>query len=631
MLKSTNSRALVVFVHDIIMTALSFGISAYLRLGEEFFIAQNDRVFAGVLTLVVSSAVIYWRVGLYKGVWRYASVQDLVAIAKAVSLTLLVFILVMFVWTRLETLPRSLPFINWLVLMAMLGGPRLAYRIFRDRRFDLKDAPGGKRRIPVLLVGAGDGAELFIRGLKRDQGSEYRVIGIVAETPRRVGQQIHGIPVLDTLDHLPEALERLSNKQDRPQRLILTKDTFDGALVRRLFDQAGELGMSLARVPDITELASGDLDKIKIRPINVEDLLGRPQTTLDRSAMKEMVSNRRVLVTGAGGSIGSELVRQLIAFGPSKIGLLDNSEYALYQIDHEIAESAPQLPRQPVISDVRNASRIEQVFASFKPELVFHAAALKHVPLVEENCCEGVLTNTVGTRIVADACVRNRVQTMVQISTDKAINPSNVMGASKRVAEQYCQALDVHRGEGGYTNFVTVRFGNVLGSTGSVVPLFQKQLENGGPLTVTHPDMTRYFMTVREAVGLVLLAAAKARPGANQDGKIFVLDMGEPVRILDLAEQMIRLAGFTPGENMEIKITGCRPGEKLFEEIFHGGEALVESGVDGIFLAAPRIIAIKQLSDLIEKLAEKCVEGDEERVRMILSELVPEATLNGSS
>lgn len=610
------------------MTALSYGVTVYLRLGDDFAYALNEHFFAGALTLVASSVVIYWRIGLYKGVWRYASVQDLMAIAKAVSLAMLVFVLVMFVWTRLETLPRSLPFINWFVLMAMLGGPRLAYRIFRDRSIDFHDAPGGKRRIPVLLAGAGDGAELFIRSLKRSGKSEYRIIGIVSETPRRVGQQIHGIPVLDTLDHLPQAIARLSGKQDKPQRLILTKDTFDGALVRRLFDQAGELGISLAHMPDVTELTSGDPDKIKVRSIDVEDLLGRPQTTLDKSVMKEMVSGKRVLVTGAGGSIGSELVRQIATFMPSTIGLLDNSEFALYTIDQEVANTSPELSRLPIIADVRNGARIDQIFTNFSPELVFHAAALKHVPLVEENCCEGVLTNILGTRVIADACVHHKVLTMVQISTDKAINPTNVMGASKRIAEMYCQALDIRRDEHKTTNFITVRFGNVLGSTGSVVPLFQRQLENGGPLTVTHPDMTRYFMTIREAVGLVLLAAAKAKPEGNQDGKIFVLDMGEPVRIMDLAEQMIRLAGFVPGEGVEIKITGCRPGEKLFEEIFYDGEALVESGIEGIFLAEPRVLPARELAGTIDKLEQSCIVGNEAQVRELIGELVPEASLS---
>ncbi|MBT7506470.1 MAG: polysaccharide biosynthesis protein, partial [Rhodospirillales bacterium] len=316
---------------------------------------------------------------------------------------------------------------------------------------------------------------------------------------------------------------------------------------------------------------------------------------------------------------------------PAKIGLLDSSEFALYQIDREVTETHPELQRFTVIADVRDTVRVEQTFSEFDPELVFHAAALKHVPLVEDNCCEGVTTNVFGTVNVADACVRHGVETMVQISTDKAINPTNVMGATKRVAEEYCQALDMgqDQGESGTTKFVTVRFGNVLGSTGSVVPLFQSQLRRGGPLTVTHPDMTRYFMTIREAVELVLLASAMAMPASEQHGKIFVLDMGEPVRIIDLAEQMIRLAGFEPGNGMDIEITGCRPGEKLFEEVFHGSEQIVQTDTEGLLLAAPRAASVEDIRVALGELAILCEQNDKLAVRHKLSILVPEAELEG--
>lgn len=627
LLKRTNMRGFIACAHDICMTALSFGVSIYLRLGDDIQWFPLDRLLIGCGTLTIIGAVIYWYAGLYQGVWRYASIPDLTAIAKAVTLTLLIFLLAAFVWTRLDALPRSLPFINWLVLMAFLGGPRLVYRIVRDRRFDLRRLSNGKRRISILLAGADDGAELFIRSLAQSGNADYRVAGIITESPRRVGQRIHGVSVLGTLDQLSSVIGKLKQSGDKPQRLILTKDSFDGAVVRSLFDQANRLGVRLARVPNVTEFRSGDPDEIDIRPIDVEDLLGRPQTTLDRSSMQMLIAGRRVLVTGAGGSIGSELVRQIATFGPSQMGLLDSSEYALYQIDREVAEGAGILSRLPIIADVRDDTRVEQVFTRFKPELVFHAAALKHVPLVEENCCEGISTNIFGTVNVANACVRHGVSTMVQISTDKAINPTNIMGATKRVAEQYCQALDLDRGKKDGTNFVTVRFGNVLGSTGSVVPLFQKQLQNGGPLTVTHPDMIRYFMTIREAVELVLLASAQANSDAKEDGTIYVLDMGEPVRIIDLAEQMIRLAGFEPGNGMDIEITGCRPGEKLFEEVFHGSEEIVQTDIDGLLLAAPRASSLEGLIKDLGALRAVCDENNEQAARKTLSTLVPEAEL----
>lgn len=625
--RNTNPRGLIAYTHDIIMTAISFVASIYLRLGESGFLYFEDQLFIGVLTLTVIGSVVYWRMDLYRGIWRYASVRDLTAIAKAVSLVLLLFLLVMFVWVRLESLPRSLPFINWLVLMALLGGPRLAYRIARDRSLDFKDTPGGRRRIPVMLVGAGDGAELFIRSISRGGAAEYRIVGILSEKAQRVGQQIHGVPVVDTVSRLNEAISAFSNQDDRPQRLVLTKDNFDGAVVRRLLEQCTSLGIRLGRMPRVTDFRSGDSEKIEVRPVDVEDLLGRPQTSLDKSSMQQFIAGKRVLVTGAGGSIGNELVRQIIAFGPKEIALLDSSEFGLYKIDREVLELAPDLPRHSIIADVRSAERIEQVFSDLSPTIVFHAAALKHVPLVEENCCEGIETNVLGTVNIANACLRYGVGTMVQISTDKAINPTNVMGATKRIAEQYCQALDLNRQDKSDTNFVTVRFGNVLGSTGSVVPLFQKQLEAGGPLTVTHPDMTRFFMTVREAVELVILASAKAEPGASQDGKIFVLDMGEPVKIMDLAEQMIRLAGFEPGNDIGIEVTGCRPGEKLFEEIFHDSEESMQTNIDGLFLAAPRTTSLKEMQQNIADLRQACENNDVVAGRQLLGKLVPEASL----
>jgi O-antigen biosynthesis protein WbqV len=330
-----------------------------------------------------------------------------------------------------------------------------------------------------------------------------------------------------------------------------------------------------------------------------------------------------VLVTGAGGTIGGELVRQVAAFGPARLALLDNGEYALYAIDLEMTERFPDVPRHSIIGDVRDRERLARILAEARPDIVFHAAALKHVPICEANPFEGVLTNAVGTRNVAEACRAAGVATMVQISTDKVVNPTNVMGASKRIAEAYCQALDILGRERSGTRFVTVRFGNVLGSTGSVVPLFQRQLAAGGPLTVTHPEMTRYFMTVREAVELVLQATVLGRR-ADQPGRIYVLDMGEPVRILDLARQMIRLAGLRPGVDVEIAFTGLRPGEKLFEEIFHGAEPLLPTECKGLLLAAPRTADAASLGRAIDELEAICRREDEAALADALRRLVPE-------
>ena len=617
-------RGYIAFAHDIVMAAVSFVVSLYLRLGDALFYYSPDLLIQGTIVFTAVSAAVFLFMGLYRGVWRYASVEDLMAITRTVTLTILVFLVAMFFWTRLEFLPRSLLIINWFVMMALLGGPRFLYRMLKDRSVSLKLDGTGRRRIPVLLAGAGDGAELFIRALSRPRDANYRVVGIVSERPTRVGRQIHGIEVMGTVDDLEAVTGQLAAAGTRPQRVILTTDDMDGARVRRLLDISDELGMTLARIPRLTDFKSGVGDKLEIKPIDVEDLLGRPQTALDRTAMQGLIEGRRVLITGAGGSIGSELVRQISDFAPAAIVLLDHSEFHLYSIDMELAGRHPELPREPVIADVRDRARLERVFAEGRPELVFHAAALKHVPMVEANICEGVMTNVIGSVNVAEACLAAGVRTLVMISTDKAVNPTNVMGATKRIAERYCQALDIRRGNADGTRFVTVRFGNVLGSTGSVVPLFQRQLAAGGPLTVTHPDMKRFFMTIREAVELVLQASALGSRGRQQEGKIFVLDMGEPVRILDLARQMIRLAGLRPEDDIAIQITGSRPGEKLGEEMFHGGENLVPTECADILLAAPRTADIEELRGAVAELAGACSAADTAQVMDLIRRLVPE-------
>ena len=614
-----SSRGLIAYGHDIVMSGVAFWLALYLRLGDDMPSYVDDRMIQAGVLFTLTCAVVFWFSSLYRGVWRYASIKDLLAITRAVTAAVLLFLLVMFLWTRLTPLPRSLLPITWFVLMALLGGPRFCYRLIKDRRFDLSPESGGNNRIAVLLAGAGDGAELFIRALRQTPDTSYRAVGIVSETPGRVGRQIHGVDIIGTIDDIPGAVKKLRQSGIRPQRLILTKDDMDGARVRSLLAQADEQGMTLARIPRVTDFKSGIADKAEVKPVAVEDLLGRPQTTLDRDAMASLIEGRRVLVTGAGGSIGSELVRQVCAFGPAEIGLLDNSEHALYTIDREALEGWPDVPRYSVIADVRDRNRISRIFAHFRPDLVFHAAALKHVPLVEENIVEGTTTNVAGTVNIADACVESGVSAMVLISTDKAVNPTSIMGTTKRVAESYCQALDLKRdGEG--TRFVTVRFGNVLGSTGSVVPLFQRQLAQGGPLTVTHPDMTRYFMTVREAVELVIQASALGSP----KGKIFVLDMGEPIRIMDLAEQMIRLAGLRPGKDIKIDIIGTRPGEKLFEEIFHGAEPSVPTENPSILLATPRPGNLSDLKPALEELASACREDATDNIRSTIKGLIPE-------
>ncbi len=615
-----TTRGMIAFLHDLFMAALSFNIALYLRLGNEMF-ERMDLVAIGSPLIAALAAVVFYFMGLYRGIWRYASMRDLIAITKSTTLLILIFSLLMFFATRLEDYPRSAPLINWFVLMASLGGPRFLYRLIKDRRFDFAHLAKTGKTIPSLLIGAGDGAELFLRAAERNPDMPYLPIGIVAEKKSRLGLDMHGVPVLGLIDNLTDIIQELESEGNKPQRLILSKDDWPGERVRELYDLSEKIGIPLSRLPKLTDLQSGQGDQVTVRPIDVEDLLGRPQKALDKSLVKQLVEGKKVLVTGAGGSIGSELVRQISSFGPKELFLIEASEYALYSIDMEVSRNFPALKKQALICNIREQNRLDLVFGETKPELVFHAAALKHVPLVEDNPLEGILTNAIGTRNVADACQKHGVQAMVQISTDKAVNPTNIMGATKRIAEMYAQALDLKKSG---CRYITVRFGNVLGSTGSVVPLFQKQLNAGGPLTVTHQDMIRYFMTVREAVELVLQSSVLAQQDQELDGKICVLDMGEPVKILHLAEQMIRLSGFVPYKDIEIEITGLRPGEKLFEEIFHGDEPPSPSSLEGVLIATPRSKDADELAAQLSELEELCRQDQQSAALAQVKTLVPE-------
>ncbi len=434
---------------------------------------------------------------------------------------------------------------------------------------------------------------------------------------------MHNLPILGTAAQAPDILAQLSPP---PSLLVITEPEFLGAPLASLIAAAEAVAIPVRRAPRPTVLTAAE--RIELRPVAIEDLLNRPQIRLDLPGMARLVAGRCVLVTGAGGSIGSELARQLAALAPAMLVLVDQSEYALWQIDVELGELYPEVVRRPVIADIRDAARIEAVFAEAAPALVFHAAALKHVPMVEANPLEGLLTNAAGTRIVADAAAACGAAAMVLISTDKAVNPSSLMGASKRVAEMYCQAIDIAARQSGHgLRCVTVRFGNVLGSTGSVVPLFRRQLERGGPLTVTHPDMQRYFMTVREAVSLVLQACvAGMEDEVTPEGGIFVLDMGAPVRIVDLARQMIRLAGLRPEQDVAIVYTGLRPGEKLFEELFHGREPPVATAHPGLLMAAPRTSDAAVVGAAIEAMAGYCRAGAVGAAVAEVAGLVPELT-----
>ena len=635
-----NRRIATVALHDIFMAALSFEISVLVRYYTYGAPQSPGFLWPATVVFTVVCFIAFWRAGLYRGIWYYASFNDLVAIVKAVTLSILVFLAIMFVATRLQDFPRTALLINWPLLIFLLAGPRFLYRALKDGNWRAAFERNAETRIPVLLVGAGDAAEMFIRDQSRGRNANYRVVGIVDDKPNRIGRDIRGVRVMAAIDGLDQVIENLDNKGLRPQRLIIASERIDGTVVRELLDKADAAGLTLARVPRLTDFKQGgsesgtsprliDADG-QLQAIDIADLLGRPRKVLDREAMAALIAGKRVLVTGAGGTIGSELVRQVAGFDPAHVTLLDNGEFNLYRIDMEMAETQPDLSRDAVLGDVRDTARLGQVFEAEKPDIVFHAAAFKHVPLNERNPNEAALTNCIGTWNVAEACRASKVGTMVQISTDKAVNPTNVMGATKRIAEMVCQSLNLARSAETDTRFVTVRFGNVLGSTGSVVPLFQRQLAAGGPLTVTHPDITRYFMTTGEAVELVLQASAipenetASDHGHQARGEVFVLDMGEPVRIQDLARQMIRLSGLQPDQDVAIEFSGLRPGEKLYEELFHDSEQLVQTGHEGIMLAAPRTIDQAELKALLNQLTDAATARNTDQSLQLIKTLVPE-------
>jgi FlaA1/EpsC-like NDP-sugar epimerase len=621
--KLRNPKAAVAFAHDAMVAAMSVGAALYLRLGDSMFALAPDVVATMAVAFVAVAAVTFSLFGMYRGIWRYASIDDLLNITKAVTAAIVVFLILMFMLHRLDEIPRSVPLIQWCLLIVALGGSRFAYRLLRDHPALRR---GGDGAVPVLLLGAGNAAEQFIRASRSDPHAPYRVVGMLDDAAELQKRQIHGTAVLGRLADLPAAVARLAKQGICLQRLILTDPALmDEASKRRVLEQATELGLRVARLPRLTQLQdAGEDQRIRPQPVTLEDLLGRAQFAHDRATVDRLIGGRRVLITGAGGTIGSELARQIAALGPSRLILLDNSEFNLYAIDLELRERHAGAPFHPVLCNVRDRERVMAIFAEERPELVFHAAALKHVPMVELHPGEGVLTNVIGTRNVADAAADYGALAMVQVSTDKAVKPTSVMGATKRLAEFYCQSLDLaSNGAQAGARFMTVRFGNVLGSSGSVLPLFQRQLERGGPLTVTHPEIERYFMTVQEAVALILQASAHGLEEATARGQIFVLDMGDPAKIVDVARKVIRLAGMRPDIDVKIEFTGLRPGEKLYEELFDETEDRLDGGVEGIFVAVSKSINLEMLRRLFDELAAVSGRHDRPTLLRLLTHAVP--------
>jgi O-antigen biosynthesis protein WbqV len=604
------------------MAALAVPLARWLADPASAGMASPLSLVSGAATLL--AAGIPFRLSLQY--WRFAAIGDLVTVVASAAVGAGLYAGVAALAGSASP-SLAFPVIHALTLMALLGAPRVLYRWARGRRAP-NQTPAAMSS--ALLVGGIEDADLFIRALSHDRRQSLRIEGLLASSDRQTGRRIQGHPILGSLADAQTVLQQLQAEGRLPGLLVFVTPELAGPRLARVVAEADRFGVQVRQAPRPTALADPDQPRpVELRPLAIEDLLNRPQVPLDRDGMARLIQGRRVVVTGAGGTIGSELARQVASFGPGTLILIDNGEYALWQIDLELAEIHPRVSRRTMIADIRDEARVRAIFDETRPELVFHAAALKHVPMVEANPLEGLATNAAGTRHVADAARLVGALAMVLISTDKAVNPTSVMGASKRLAEMYCQALDIaarssHQG----MRCITVRFGNVLGSTGSVVPLFQRQLSKGGPLTVTHPDMQRYFMTVREAVGLVLQASVLGVGGASlpsgENGGIFVLDMGEPVKIVDLARQMIRLAGLQPEQDIEIRFTGLRPGEKLYEEMFHGKEPPVPTGYPGLLMASPRTADPAIVARAIDEIGSACRGNQVKLALLLLGRLIPE-------
>ncbi len=596
----------LVFLHDLLWIPAAVFIAFSLRFNlssvPEMYVASMHVL---MVIAVPVQAWVFWYFSLYRGVWRFASIPDLLRIVKAVLVGVLLTFALMFIWQRLEGLPRSVLILYPLLLILFLAVPRMLYRWFKDRHLQLERF----ERKRALVVGAGRAGELLVRELLKE--GPYNPVAFLDDAARRQGQEIHGVRVVGTLGTLTEAVDRYDIEV-----VLLAIPSASNRLIRKVFEASQHAGVVCRTLPSVVDLADGRVEVSRLRDIRIDDLLGRDEICHDSEEVQAFLKQKKVLITGAGGSIGSELCRQVLEYEPAQLVMLDHGEFNLYTIEQELCAHRLADRCHALLGDIRDEDRMRWIFEHFRPQVVLNAAAYKHVPLVEENPAEGVKTNIFGTCQLADLAVHYAVEKFIQVSTDKAVNPANVMGATKRAAEIYCQNLD-QRAK--HTAFITTRFGNVLGSAGSVVPLFEQQIRQGGPVTVTHPEITRFFMTIPEAVSLILQASAM-----GQGGEIFVLDMGEPVKIDDLARQMIRLAGLEPGKDIEIRYTGLRPGEKLYEELFHEGELCEKTPHPKVMLAASRRVDWDELQTLLRRLKEDCRLRNIEHLKQGLRRFVPE-------
>ena len=604
MIVKLDKRTLLAMLHDLAAAALAWSFAYLLRFNFEPPDSYVNEMVRTLIWVTPLQGVIFWRFGLYHGLWRYASVDDLRRIFLAVLTAAALIPLVLWMFRVSAVVPRAVLIINPVLLLLIMGGSRLVYRLWKEQGLYRNIRLNGE---PVLVLGAGDAAVSLSKELGRS--SDWRLVGFLDDDAGTHGHSLNAIKVLGALDELPQWAVRLNVKQ-----AIIAMPSGSHRVRKRAIELCTEAGLKVLTVPSFDDLLSGRVAISQLRAVELDDLLGRDPVTLDTAGLHELLTGKTVLVTGAGGSIGSELCRQVARFNPGTLVLFEQSEFALYTIEQELRAARPDLVCEFLIGDVRDAARLDEVMDKYRPAVVFHAAAYKHVPLMERhNAWQAIRNNVLGTWTVARASQRHGVGKFVMISTDKAVNPTNVMGASKRLAEMACQGLQQAEG----TRFVMVRFGNVLGSTGSVIPKFREQIAKGGPITVTHPDITRYFMSIPEAAQLVLQAGLMGK-----GGEIFVLDMGEPVKIVDLAKDLIRLSGMNE-EDIRIEFTGLRLGEKLYEELLADNEHTLPTPHLKLRIAQAREVDAAWLEELLAWVSARATQDDAE-VKRALAQWVPE-------
>ncbi|MFD3156161.1 polysaccharide biosynthesis protein [Haloimpatiens sp. FM7330] len=598
-------------LYDIVLIIVSLYLALLLRLDFSISKEYMDFFLFSIIPVVIITLFFNNVFKLYNKVWKYASVEELISIVYSITLSNVVIMLYNYFVTykiyesAYYRFPFTVHIIFWLLSVVALGGVRFIYRVFEDSK---KITTSGEHEKNVLIIGAGDAGVLLLKEIKKHNEFKYKVTGFIDDDTDKHGKVINGIKVLGGRSSIAKIC-----KEKNVEEIIMAIPSTDFGTKKEIISICKETKCKLKTIPGIYEIINEEVNISKIRDVNIEDLLGREPIKLNNNVINKYVKDKIVLVTGGGGSIGSEICRQLAKFNPKKLLILDIYENNAYELQRELEEIYPELHKEVIIASIRDVKRLNEVFDKYRPNVVFHAAAHKHVPLMEENPKEAIKNNVVGTYNVARCSDKFKVNKFVQISTDKAVNPTNIMGATKRFCEMIIQAFD----KVSDTEYVAVRFGNVLGSNGSVIPLFKKQIAHGGPVTVTHPEINRFFMTIPEAAQLVIQAG-----GMAQGGEIFVLDMGEPVKIVDLAKELITLSGLQPEKDIKIEYTGLRPGEKLYEELLMNELALTSTKHDKIFVEKPMESDINYIEQCIEQFKD-AVKQDNEAIFNIMEEKVP--------